>query len=76
MHPVVLLQLLAYFLIIAGFIVMFAFRHHLLLNSHTPTARKTLGYIGALSLLAGLLVELITYIYSISNLYGWYSLSG
>ena len=43
MHPVVLLQLLAYFLIIAGFIVMFAFRHHLLLNSHTPTARKTLG---------------------------------
>ena len=76
MHPVVLLQFLAHVLIIGGFILVFTFRHHLLLNSHTPTARKTLGYIGALSLLVGLLVQFVTYIYSISNLAGWSSISG
>ena len=76
MHPIVLLQVLAHILLICGFILIFAFRHHLLLNAHTPTTGKTLGYIGALILLLGLLAELVIDAYSVSNLAGWYSYSG
>ena len=76
MHQIAFLQLLAYVLIISGFLLMFIFRRDLLLNSHTPTTGKTLGFIGALSLLVGLLAELVIYVYIAFNLAGWYSLSG
>lgn len=67
MYQLAWLQLLAYVLIICGFLLMFMFRRDLLLNSHTPATGKTLGYIGAFLLLVGLLVELVIYTYSISN---------
>ena len=76
MHQIALLQLLAYILIICGFLLMFICRRDLLLNSHTPTTGKTLAYIGALILLVGLLAELVIYVYSVSNFAGWYSFSG
>ena len=76
MYQIVLLQVLANILVICGFLVMFIFRRDLLLNSHTPTVGKTLGYIGALTLLVGLLAELVIYVYSVSNLAGWYSFAG
>jgi len=70
MYQIAWLQLLAYVLIISGFLLMFIFRRDLLLNSNTPSSGKTLGYIGALLLLVGLLVELVIYAYSVSNLEG------
>jgi hypothetical protein len=76
MYQIAWLQLLAYILIICGFLMMFIFRRDLLLNSNTPSSGKTLGYFGALLLLVGLLVELVIYAYSVSNLAGWYSYSG
>ena len=71
MNQIVLLQTFSHLLVIGGFILMFTFRHHLLLNSYTPTTGKTLGYIGALLLLSGLLAQLVIYIYSYLNLPGW-----
>ena len=76
MHQIALLQVLAHVLVICGFLLVFIFRRNLLLNSHTPAAGKTLGYLGALILLVGLLAELLIYIYSVVNLSGWYSFSG
>lgn len=76
MHQIVLLQILAHVLVIFGFLLVFIFRRDLLLNSHTPTAGKALGYLGAVILLAGLLAELLIYTYSVANLSGWYSFSG
>ena len=76
MHQIALLQILAHVLVICGFLLVFIFRRDLLLNSQTPTAGKTLGYLGALVLLVGLLAELVIYIYSVANLSGWYSFSG
>ncbi len=76
MHPILLLQFLAHVLVIGGFLLVFIFRRHLLLNSQTPTTGKTLGYLGALSILAGLLAELIIFGYAASNLEGLYSFSG
>ena len=76
MYQIVLLQILANILVICGFLLVFIFRRDLLLNSHTPTTGKTLGYIGALILLVGLLAELVIYVYSVSNLAGSYSFSG
>ena len=76
MYQIVLLQILANILVICGFLLVFIFRRDLLLNSHTPTTGKTLGYVGALILLVGLLAELVIYVYSVSNLAGWNSLSG
>ncbi|MDE2844731.1 MAG: hypothetical protein OXN21_15335 [Chloroflexota bacterium] len=70
MYEIAWLQLLAYVLIICGFLLMFIFRRDLLLNAHTPTTGKTLGYVGALLLLAGLLTELVIYLYNVSNLAG------
>ena len=68
MHQIVLIQIFAHILVICGFLLLFVFRRDLLLNSHTPTNGKTLGYVGALFLLVGLLAELVIYIYSGSNL--------
>ena len=68
MHQVMLLQTLAHLLVIGGFILMFTFRRHLLLNSYTPSTGKTLGYFGALLLLSGLLVQLVILFYSYLNL--------
>ena len=76
MYQIVLLQILANILVICGFLLVFIFRRDLLLNSHTPTTGKTLGYVGALILLVGLLAELVIYVYSVSNLAEWNSLSG
>lgn len=75
MHQIVLIQILAHVLVICGFLMVFIFRRDLILNSRTPTAGKTLGYVGALILLIGLLAELFAYAYSVANLSGWYSYS-
>ena len=76
MYQIVLIQVFSNVLVICGFLLVFIFGRDLLLNSHTPTPGKTLGYIGALMLLVGLLVELVVYVYSVSNLEGSYSFSG
>lgn len=70
MHPILLLQFLAHVLVIGGLVLVFIFRRHLMLNSQTPSTGKNLGYVGALSVLAGLLAELVIYGYSILSFEG------
>ena len=51
--------------VLCGFLLIFACKRQLLLNSQTPSKGKTVGNIGALLVVVGLIVQISVNVFSV-----------